>query len=43
MSFYSRPLYYLGMEVFVRWFEVDKCLGVDESVIGSWLQVHILS
>ncbi|XP_065909995.1 high affinity cAMP-specific and IBMX-insensitive 3',5'-cyclic phosphodiesterase 8A-like isoform X2 [Dysidea avara] len=36
---FNQPLYYLGMEVFVRWFGVDKCLGVEESVVGSWLQL----
>lgn len=37
---FNRPLYYLGMEVFTRWFNVDEYLHVDETVIGSWLQVH---
>ena len=39
-TLFDRPLYYLGMEVFTRWFKVDEYLCVDETVIGSWLQVH---
>lgn len=36
-----RPLYYVGMEIFNE-FQVQNVLGVDDSVVKSWLKVILV-
>ena len=36
----SRPLYYVGMEIFNE-FQIPDLLCVEESVVKSWLKVWV--